>query len=97
MHYFLGSFPLHIFADRFQVIPAILLVSFDELIEVSLVPRGEALVQQIFLLLYLRVGQQFSTVYQLLLLLLLLLWIVMVRVQRDLQCDWLILDDMIGC
>lgn len=43
LHHFLRSFTLHIFTDRLEIVPSILLVCFDELIKISLVPGCETL------------------------------------------------------
>lgn len=42
-HNFFGSFPLHLSGDVLDVVSAPLLVGFDELVEVSLVPDGKSL------------------------------------------------------
>lgn len=42
-HHFFRSFPLHLSGDVLDVISAPLLVGFDELVEVALVPDGESL------------------------------------------------------
>ena len=43
LHYLLRCLPFNLLGDSFDVIPATLLVSLDELVEVTLTPIGEAL------------------------------------------------------
>merc|ERR1711971_569620 len=57
LNHLLWRLPLHLSADVLHVLSTVLLVQPDELVEVPLAPVGEALLQQVFLLQLLILGQ----------------------------------------
>ena len=80
-------FPLHLLAYAVNILSSMLSTRPHKLVEVSPAPVSKPLLQQTLFLLQLLLAKRLSCVYPLLLRLLPLLWVLNIKVQRNMVVD----------